>query len=564
MSSELMYLAQHAPAFLINAYKPFLMFVPFIPWAWLISSALDKDARYYHFNWKLWNSIHLSAGAAALIAMLFIPIFWIGWPVGMLLLVTPILVYWRYRNERVPEAQRFYLTGEGLAASMATRRQAKASREAMMEFVGPEDEKHYAPVKEDPAYPVHMTVEDLLGPAIDARASAIEMKVEQSGCTVTQIIDGIRYKREPVPADAGLKAIDYLKNIADLDLDDRRRRQTGEFLITRPEGKTKASATTAGSSTGLVMRLDFDRANRLSVPFDRLGLLASQLDVLTRFADAHDRHGIILFGAPPTHGLTTTGYSLISRHDAYTSNIKTLEREVKLRIDGVDHVQFDPSNPDVDYPTNLQSILRRDPDIVLIDEIKEAETARVATDPGMQGPLIYIPQRAGTVPEQIRDWVKVVGDVKRATRALRAVMNQRLVRSLCPNCRQAYQPSEDQIRKLNLPAGKISQLYRPGGKVQVKNKIESCPVCQGTGFLGQTGVFEVLHVDDDVRGLLAGGDLKAALAHARRNKMIYLQEAALSKVAAGETSLDEVMRILSPAKSASPSPRQEPKPAPTG
>ena len=97
------------------------------------------------------------------------------------------------------------------------------------------------------------------------------------------------------------------------------------------------------------------------------------------------------------------------------------------------------------------------------------ETARVAVDPGMKGPLIYVQQPLASIEEQIRDWVKRVGDLKDATKALRAVINQRLMRALCPNCRQAYQPSPEQIKKLNLPAKKVGQLHRASGKVQVED-----------------------------------------------------------------------------------------------
>jgi len=276
-------------------------------------------------------------------------------------------------------------------------------------------------------------------------------------------------------------------------------------------------------------------------------LLSQQLEQLRAFEQMHERHGVILIGAPPGHGLSTTAYSFLSRHDAYTSNVKSLEREVLVQLLGVDQVQWDPSNPDIDYATNLQSILRRDPDIVLADEVRDTETARVIVEPGMKGPLIYIQQPLPTVTDQIRDWVKKVGDVKDAVRALRAVTNQRLLRTLCPNCRQAYTPTPEQIKKLNLPAKKVSQLYRASGKVQVKNKIENCKVCGGTGYLGQTAAFEVMIVDDEGRKLLGTGDLKAALAHARRNNMFYIQEAALAKVISGETDLDEVVRVTSPA-----------------
>lgn len=542
------WLVAHAPAFLESPYKPFLLFLPFLPWAWLVSSKLDKDARYFHLNVRLWNAIHLAAGTAALAAMLFVPIFWIGWPAGMAVLLAPILFYWQQRNEQVPESQRFVLSGATLGARIDARRQAKAKREAMLHFTDATGTAREVPLKDDPLYGVHMTAEDLLGPALDARASAMAVTVGQEGTALSQVIDGVRYKLEPLAVDSGLKVVDYLKQLAGLDVEDRRRRQAGKFRMHGPGGNTDLLVTTAGSSAGIAVKIELDLNKRLSRPFDALGLTPSQMKGLVGLTETHDRHGIMLVGAPPTHGLTTTMYSLVARHDAFTSNIKTLERDVQLEIDGVDHLQWDSTNPDINYATNLQSILRRDPDVVMVSHVVDPETAKTVAEPGMQGPLIYVPQRLATVGEQLRDWAKRVGDLKKATAALRAVSNQRLLRTLCPNCRQAYQPTPEVLKKLNLPASKVKQLFRPFGKVEVKNKIEECPVCAGRGYLGQTGVFEVFVVDSDARKHLAGGDFKAAYAHARRNKMIFLQEAALSKVARGETSVEELVRVTAPAR----------------
>ena len=201
---------------------------------------------------------------------------------------------------------------------------------------------------------------------------------------------------------------------------------------------------------------------------------------------------------------------------------------------------------------------------MLLSQITDNDTPRIAAEPGLKGPMIYIPQRAGSTAEQIREWVKRVGDLKMASATLRAVSNQRLLRTLCPNCRQPYQPTPEQLKKMGLPADRVKQLYRASGKVQVKNKIENCPVCGGTGYLGQTGAFEVMIVDDAARKALVAGDLKSALSHARRNKMIYLQEAALSKIVSGETSIEEVIRVTSPARKDAESPsRRQADPAPT-
>lgn len=551
-------LAEAVAAVLVGWWKMLLIFIPFGLWAWLVSSRLDKDARYFHMNHLMWNGIHLGAGFAALCAALFIPIFLIGWPVEIMLLLGPILVYWKLRNAAVPEENRYYLSSQSFTQKMAARAVRKAAQQAMLQFSDSSKKVRDVPVKDNPLFPVHMVAEDLLGPAIAARASRVEVAIGPNGAAVSQFIDGIRYKREPIATDAAIRMIDYLKDIAGLDVNDRRRRQQGDFKVRGPNGNNDVTMVAKGSSSGQLATIDFDRSKRLQKPFDGLGLLGPQFESLQAFKEPHERHGIILVGAPSGQGLTTTSYAILARHDAYTSNIKALEREVAVRLEGVDQVVWDPTNPDVDYATNLQSILRRDPDVVLVSDIRDNETARVAADPGMQGPLLYVQQPLPTIVDQIRDWVKRVGDVKQATRALRAVTNQRLMRSLCPNCRQAYTPTPEQIKKLNLPK-KVTQLYRAGGKVQVKNKIEDCPICAGTGYLGQTAAFEVFIVDEEARKALAAGDLKAALAHARRNNMIYLQEAAMAKVVAGETALDEVVRITAAHSAASQTPKAPPE-----
>lgn len=561
--NQFMLAQQPVSAFLVSWWKMILIVAPFVPWAWLLSTKLDKDARYFHLNYHMWNGIHLGAGVAALVAMLLIPTFWASWPAGVIILLSPILVYWKVRDQAVPETQKFKLTGEGIAAKVKQRQQAKAAKQALLQFIDPKGQTRKVPLKDEPLFPIHMVAEDILGPALAARSSRVDVAITNNGAAVRQTIDGIQYKRENINADAALKMMDYLKDIAGLDVGDRRKRQAGEFKLKGPQGEVTVNLTVAGSSSGQSVRLDFDRVKRLAKPFDGLGLLGPQIEALRQLEPQHNRHGIVLVGAPSGHGLTTSAYSILARHDAYTSNVKSIEREISVHLLGVDQVLWDPNNPDIDFATNLQSMLRRDPDVVMVAETRDHETAAVAAAPGMQGPLIYIQQPLPTIPDQIRDWVKKVGDVKDATRALRAVTNQRLLRSLCPNCRQAYQPTPEQLKKLNLPAKKVSQLFRASGKVQVKNKIEDCPVCQGTGYLGQTAAFEVFMVDDEARRLLATGDLKTALAHARRNNMFYLQEAALSKVISGETTLDEVVRVTAPPGAAPAAGAAQPKPPTT-
>jgi general secretion pathway protein E len=547
--------------FLVSFYKPLLLFVTFLPWAWLVSSKLEKDARALKLNYRQWNLIYMGTVGAVFAAWLAIPIFWVGWPLGAIMLIVPIYFYVHARNRVVPKAKRYTMAG-GLTGKLSSGKSARNSK-AAVQFVDAKGNEHFGPAKDDPRLPAHLALEDIIVPALESRASQADFSVGQRGAALTMTIDGVRYKRDTPEADTAVPMVDYLKEIAGLNVEDRRRRQSTSMKLSGPTGKSEMTIVTAGSSNGMELRLIFDRANRVLKPIDGLGLLPSQLEAVRAFEEPHDRHGIFLFAAPAGHGLTTTGYALLGRHDAYTSNVKTLEMEIKGELDGVDHLQYDPSNPDVDYPTSLQSILRRDPDIVLISELKEAQIAAIACDPGMQGPMIYVPQRLATINEQIRQWAKLVGDVKTAVKSLRVVMNQRLVRQVCPNCRQAYQPTAEQLRKMNLPPDKVEQLFQASGKIQVKNKIENCPVCGGTGYFAQIGIFQVMIVTDAIRRLLMAGDLKGALAEARRDKMLFQQEAALRRVVEGATTIDEVARVTAPPRTAKPAPKPKPNPAPT-
>ena len=408
-SSLLLAQSQADGYFIVGWWWALLMYVPFIPWAWLISAKLDKDARYYHFNHRLWNGIHLGCGAAAVLAMVLVPIPGLSVFVGMLLLTTPVLIYWKYRNSNVPDGEQYYLTSESLQSRMQQRKQARASRAAVLTFSNGKGAEVTTPLRDDPLYDTHILAEDLIGPSLEARATRIHLGIGQNGTVVAHTIDGVKYKREPLAQESAVAVMDLVKSFAGLDIEDRRRRQTGQFRVQGTGPNHRIDIDVSGSSNGIIMTLYVDRAQQLSKPLDGLGLLPAQLDVVRSLDEPQNRSGIVLVGAPPGQGLTTTCYSLLSGHDAYTANIKTLERQIERRLDGVDHLMFDPNNPEVDYATQLQSILRRDPDIVLAGQVKDADVATVAVEPGRDGPLIYVAQPLATLAEQIRQ----VGQARR-------------------------------------------------------------------------------------------------------------------------------------------------------
>lgn len=532
-------LSDATPVFLLSPWKPLLIFCVLIAWGWLVSTHLEKDARSARLDPMKWNAIYISTAFIGLAVMLFGMNFYIAFPVGILVVLAPILMYWKIRNNAVSEEYQFHLGTDSLKAAMATRKRAKANRQASMHFEGKNGTVE-VPQKEDPQLEIYLTADELISEAIQNRASRLEFQLTSKGCQSMYLTDGMPTKQEPIPADMGAKVLAFLKETAGVDATDVRRRQTGSFDVSNPESSAHVDLTASGSSSSHTVRLEFDRKEGVLRTWDSLGMLPKQRELLDQLKDENRRHGIVLIGGSTQSGTTTTGYAILSQHDSYLSNIVTLEQEVLATLEGITHNRV-ADNPG-DYASQLQTIIRRDPEVILAADLTEAAAAKIAVKPGKEGPLIFISMPATSMTELISKWASYVADPRLSFDALQAVVFQKLVRKLCENCRVAYKPSED-LAKQGLPINTVDQLYRKGGQVEQKNKIITCPVCKGSGYMGQIGVFETMFLDSETRKHLIAGDLKAAIACARRNKcFIRLQEAAWQKVASGETTLEEFGR----------------------
>jgi type II secretory ATPase GspE/PulE/Tfp pilus assembly ATPase PilB-like protein len=559
MHDTVTFLAATASALnLVDFVKPVLALVAIGFYLRLIGSKLEKDLRYFNFNVAAWNAGFLVSAMVGFGVMLMIPYFFAGFPAMIVIMLAPLLFYWKYRNDNVQnESQKFTLSSMSMGDRMAARKSRSVQKSASAVLLSRKFAELQVPGEEDPRRAIHLAMEDLLLPAIDARASRLEIAATAKGGTASQIVDGVRYKREAIATETAASVLDYLKQAAGLSIEERRKKLRGKCGIRlRETGKTVAlDLITSGSSQGVTIRIDLDRDAQLNRDFEALGLEPEQVKVLEPTVDAESRHGVILVGMGPGQGLTSTLTALLTRHDAYTCNIKTIERDVQRMIEGVDHAEWDPAKADVDFPTQLRSIIRRGPDIVMVSDLQDAGTGTQAALVGIDGPLLYVGvQTKDGIPGAITEWFRSVGDLKDAAAPLVTVVTGRIMRKLCPECRTPFSPSPEQAKKLGIKDPSI-QLFRQSGRVQVKNKIEECPLCRGTGFFGTVGVFEVMPVDREARKLLAGGDLKAAYTHARRSLgMMLMQEAALRKVARGETSLEEVARVLSPGKTGDKAP----------
>lgn len=555
MNSMTFLLAQNVSSeFLLDPIKPVFLFVTALV-ASAIVSKLVADIHKCGLPSYKWHAILIGGLTAGLFAGLFIPTFWMSWPTQIIFTAGPILLYWKTRNAAVPEKQKFVIGGDKVRAFFKKRGTSKSLAGAQLAFKDANKKDRPNPAKSDPILPAFQAADALLGNALHKRASRVDLVVKPDAVSAAITVDGIRSKADSPTPEITTAMIDFLKGLAALDVKEKRKRQSGSFFVIKEEAVIPVSISIAGSSAGQQLRIDFDRARTMTRTIPQVGFLPSQEKTVQSIMDPMTRGGVVLLAAAPGQGLTSTALAMLSGHDAFTAAVKTLEKNLIHRLDGVDHQVWTSAQGGVDYSTHLQSIIRRSPDVVYVEDAAEVGVGKLIAAPNNNEIRFYVAMPVDGVAAAITEWVKSVGDVKLAAGPLRLVIAQKLCRKLCLACRVGYQPSPDQAKKLGIAAGKQVELFKGSGKVQTKNKIIDCPMCNGTGYAGQIIVSEVFVVDDEARVFLAKGDLKSAYNSSRlRHKLPGMQEAALLRVRDGTTSLEEAIRILSPSASKTAAP----------
>ncbi len=540
---------------LMSLVKPLIGTAVLIGWArW--ATVCDKDSLYFNLNRRLWNAVQMAAAALGFAAILLIPYFIAGLFLALLVMVGGAAGYIYVRNQAVPEGRRWRFDIDMVKAMLLRQRQKRAEKQALLKFTAAAGSKaglKQVPLPEDPVYDAHIQMEEFLEAAFRRNASRVDLTGNDSQFVAQITVDGVDYKHSQLPATAALAVIDYLKAQCGLDVSDRRRKQTGKCTIEMEgQGTHDLRIDTAGSTRGLTLTILVDPTKQLAIPLAKLGLLDSQMERLKPALETGK--GVVLVATPPKNGRTVTLYSLTQSHDPYTMDIHTVEAEVERELDGVTQKIVAAA----DMPKMVQSTMLKDPHVVMIAQINDQQTARLVASAGVEGRRVYAGLKADDTFSGLKLWLKAVGDANIVADGLTAVLSERLIRKLCTYCRQKYKPDAAALRKLNLPADKIPFLYKQGGKVMVKNKPEPCPACSATGYSGRVAAFEVMVLDDEARQLVRTANFDGLRTHLRRQRTLWLEEAALARVVDGTTSIGEVMRALGQAAPAAAAQAAEP------
>ena len=550
---------------LVSAWKPLILLIPVVGWAWLIAAVFDKHAAKFHLGRENWNAIHLSVGLVAVLLALLLPLpsvaaFWAALGIILLVLVADIIAFAQITNndDRVPDRFRLRLNLDSIREARAAKSEAKQQGRARLAISGPNGRLD-VPQADAPEFQVRVAAEEVYFDALGARASQHDIVPgpQEGMYTFSNLIDGVRQGSKTMPAADAIKIIDLWKSAAGLDVEDRRRRLVGEVTVTEGDDKHEVRITSSGSKNGLRLTMLFDPALAVDKKPKDLGMLDRQLDAAKQIVE--ERQGVVLLATPPHAGRTTLMYSILKLHDAYTQNVQTVETETQGAIEGVRQNVFNPMDEEgPNYASYVRSLLRRDPDVLAIADLPDAATAQEAAKVEPDRARVYVCVRAENAMQAVQVWCKAVGDLDLASQSLHGVIAEKLVRRLCTNCRVPYQPSKEMLAKLGLPADKVQQLFKKGGQVMLKgNKPEICPACNGIGYLGQSGIFEVYPFGGEERAAVRAGDLTALRSELAKKQLPTMHQTSLRKAVEGVTSIEEIARVSGDKPAKPPPPKQE-------
>ncbi|MBV8465094.1 MAG: type II secretion system ATPase GspE [Burkholderiales bacterium] len=377
--------------------------------------------------------------------------------------------------------------------------------------------------------PIIRLINALLTESLREGASDIHIEPFETRSVVRFRIDGrLRDVIEPKRA-LHAAIVSRIKVMANLDISEKRLPQDGRITL-RIAGRpvdVRVSTLPTGHGERAVLRLLDKSAGRLDLT--ALGMGGDTLKVMDKLIA--EPHGIILVTGPTGSGKTTTLYAALASMDASTTNIMTVEDPIEYDLDGVGQTQVN-ARIEMTFARALRAILRQDPDVIMIGEIRDLETAQIAVQASLTGHLVLATVHTNDAPATVTRLVDMGVEPFLLASSVIGVLAQRLYRRLCPKCKQAYTPDAAEMEALGLD--KPQPIYRAVG----------CDACNHNGYRGRAGVYELLVVDDEVRRLIHDGASEAAIRdYASTQGMHSLRSDGIAQVLAGNTTLDEIVRV---------------------
>ncbi len=425
----------------------------------------------------------------------------------------------------------------------------KASRtaSAVMEEIEEQDDEHHddldldADLLDDPNQaPIIRFVNSLLTQAIKEGASDIHIEPFEKELAVRFRIDGVLYEVVKPPARLQASIVSRVKIMAGLNIAEKRVPQDGR-IRTRMAGREidlRVSTLPVRHGERVVMRI-LEKGTVFSL--DGVGMGPDALEAFRRLIRLP--HGILLVTGPTGSGKTTTLYSALSEINSPDKNILTIEDPIEYELRGIGQTQVNPKI-DLTFASTLRAHLRQDPDVILVGEIRDVETADNAVQASLTGHLVFSTLHTNDAPTAFSRLSDMGVEPFLVSSSIVAVLAQRLVRRLCDHCKKPHHPSMEELRGLGLGDNAMTTLRQAMARGMTIYQAHGCKECLDKGYRGRSGIYELLSVDEEIRALVStNANAGTVRARAIENGMRTLRDDGIRKVLDGVTSIDEVARV---------------------
>jgi len=542
--------------FYLDPWKILAVWILFLCWV-RSTDWISTDSQIMKLRWAVWNPVVYFSFFVALMLFFLIPNFLIGFFLLLVAYIAPLTTYVIQRNKAVKSSFDKVFTGRHFKRVLARKLSVvgiNMAEEVDPRELGPkieytaqggatdrDNQVNLLTVRQSPAY---MPSRELLHDALVQRATHVMLDFTPQAVGVRYQIDGVWHDRSAMERAAGDPILEIFKTLAALKAQDRRSRQSGNFEVAADKVKYGVKISSQGTQTGERALLQFEPAKRPKLEMSDLGMrdkIREQLDELL------DKPGLIIFASMPAGGLTTTIDQVLSHVDRFTRNfVEIVDGDKPQRdIENVHLTKYSAAGGETPA-TVLPKLLREYPDVVIVRDVADLETLTILCEQPGESRLVITSTRAKEAVEALLRIMMLKIPPADFAPAVTAVLNVRLVRKLCDKCKEAYPPPAEVLKQLGIPAGRLEAIYRtPTQPINPKKPDQVCDQCNGVGYLGRTGIFELLRVDDNIRKVLTTAPkLENLRLVARKLKHRGLQEEGLLLVAKGVTSIQELLRVL--------------------
>ncbi len=544
---------KHRKDSFLNWLKLIPVILVFCLWI-LTGDWVNRSSQIHGLGYGKWNPIILLPFVLGFILLLVIPNYYAGIGILTLSWLGPFIAYTVTHNKNVENYQKvftsdwFRYTWAGLLAKVGVKidaeRKAEYERGAAVDLqaLGGNEQVNQGNLITARQSPGYLLVKDLVADMITRRSERLVLDYTASAVNAKHYIDGVWHNGESRDRESGDVMLAVMKQLANLDIGERRKKQEGAFAAAYEGNKYLCPFASQGVQTGERVLLSITGGGQVTLrTLDDLGMREKLRDQWSELMAADS--GLLIVSALPEGGLTTLTDVSLMETDRLMRDFVAIEdvHDRQRDMENIGVTTYD-SKQGESPATKLPELIRTYPNAYVVRDFVDAESAKLLLDQVEAERLVITTVQAAEAPEALlRLLQKKVPHREFATRVT-GVLCMRLIRKLCPTCKVAYEPGPDLLQKLGIPPGKVQALYRPPKPEELE---KPCETCQNIGYVGRTGLFELLVVNDQVREvLLKQPKLELLRKASRLAGMRNFQEEAILLVAKGVTSLPEVMRVL--------------------